>query len=137
MTRRTIRITLLIAGVLAVFAALASVAASAPSGAAAPVPALKGTPGPGDFPGYKDITEGPANQPPAAMTPCVGGFAGIYPCNGIDLMSNVPLNGFPGARRRREGHATSTTGASTDHRPAQQHRRSQHHDPKTRSSSAW
>lgn len=32
-----------------------------------------------------------------AQTPCVGGFAGSYPCNEIDLMSHIPLSTF-GAR---------------------------------------
>ncbi len=33
----------------------------------------------------------------AAVTPCVGGMAGSYPCNGIDLYSRVPLSAFAGS----------------------------------------
>ncbi|MEZ4858960.1 MAG: choice-of-anchor B family protein [Flavobacteriaceae bacterium] len=29
-----------------------------------------------------------------AQTPCVGGMAGIYPCNGYDLISHIPLSTF-------------------------------------------
>lgn len=38
---------------------------------------------------YQDINkaiEGPAD--------CIGGMAGSYPCNGIDLLSHIPLNNF-------------------------------------------
>ena len=28
------------------------------------------------------------------FTPCENGMAGIYPCNGYDLMANIPLNNF-------------------------------------------
>ncbi len=33
---------------------------------------------------------------PLAATPCVGGLAGEYACNGIDLMARLPLSSFPG-----------------------------------------
>lgn len=32
-----------------------------------------------------------------ASSTCVGGFAGEYPCNGIDFMSRVPLSSFTGS----------------------------------------
>ncbi len=32
----------------------------------------------------------------AAVTPCAGGMAGAYPCNGIDLYARVPLSAFGG-----------------------------------------
>jgi choice-of-anchor B domain-containing protein len=34
---------------------------------------------------------------PLHRTPCVGGMAGPYPCDGIDLMEFLPLASFPGA----------------------------------------
>lgn len=33
---------------------------------------------------------------PLALTPCVGGQAGIYPCNNVDLMAFMPLNTIGG-----------------------------------------
>ena len=33
----------------------------------------------------------PAPTEPSSFVPCVGGFAGIYPCNNVDLMSHLPL----------------------------------------------
>jgi choice-of-anchor B domain-containing protein len=102
MTGRGMRMLVLVGMALAVLAMLASAAAGATPGAAAPVAARQGraqlpagTPGPDGFPSHVQIVDGPAKQAPAVATPCVGGFAGIYPCNGIDLMSNIPLNGFP------------------------------------------
>lgn len=32
-----------------------------------------------------------------AQTPCVGGLAGSYPCNGIDLLSNLPISSMGGS----------------------------------------
>ena len=34
---------------------------------------------------------GPAPLPAASATPCVGGFAGIYPCDNVDLEAFLPL----------------------------------------------
>jgi choice-of-anchor B domain-containing protein len=36
------------------------------------------------------------NLAPAAFTPCVGGHAGIYPCNNVDLDSFLPLSQIGG-----------------------------------------
>ncbi|WP_420454949.1 choice-of-anchor B family protein [Rubrivirga sp.] len=33
-------------------------------------------------------------QAPSAQTPCVGGSAGAYPCEGVDLMAHLPLSAF-------------------------------------------
>ncbi len=30
-----------------------------------------------------------------ALQPCIGGFSGIYPCNGVELLSHIALNSFP------------------------------------------
>ena len=39
---------------------------------------------------------GSFSVPMFAQTPCVNGFAGDYPCNGLDLMSHIPLNELAG-----------------------------------------
>lgn len=33
-----------------------------------------------------------------SQTPCVGGFAGTYPCNNLDLLSHIPLSTFGASR---------------------------------------
>ena len=38
----------------------------------------------------------PMSQLELAASPCSGGFAGEYPCQGIDFMSRVPLSSFTG-----------------------------------------
>ena len=37
-----------------------------------------------------------AEPPPAGATPCVGGFAGIYPCHNVDLLAFLPLSTIGG-----------------------------------------
>ncbi len=34
------------------------------------------------------------NRPPLAFTPCIDGFADIYPCSNVDLLSFIPLSTF-------------------------------------------
>ncbi|MGB5274288.1 MAG: regulator, partial [Flavobacteriaceae bacterium] len=40
----------------------------------------------------------PVNNPPenpsSGMLPCIDGMAGIYPCNGFDLVGAISLSGF-------------------------------------------
>jgi choice-of-anchor B domain-containing protein len=43
----------------------------------------------------KDAVESGPSQALGA-TPCVGGFAGIYPCNKVDLMAYLPINTIGG-----------------------------------------
>ncbi|NQY28319.1 MAG: choice-of-anchor B family protein [Flavobacteriaceae bacterium] len=43
-----------------------------------------------DGDGIGDVCEGP-------QFPCVNGFAGIYPCDGYDLMAHIPLSDLGGA----------------------------------------
>jgi choice-of-anchor B domain-containing protein len=113
LTARVLVIRLLLLGLLvAGLAALAIGAAGAGAPAAAPAagqpaagqpaagqPAARlaadGTPVPEDFPSHKVIEEEPVPGAIATFEPCVGGFAGIFPCDGVDLMSNIPLSGFP------------------------------------------
>jgi choice-of-anchor B domain-containing protein len=30
-----------------------------------------------------------------SIQPCIGGYSGIYPCNGIEMLSHIALNNFP------------------------------------------
>lgn len=36
----------------------------------------------------------PENRPPLALTPCVDGMAGPYPCQNVDLLAYLPLSTF-------------------------------------------
>jgi choice-of-anchor B domain-containing protein len=49
----------------------------------------------GDYPD-EPSTEGPVPMSgrSGAITPCIGGMAGEYPCNGIDLYARVPFTAF-------------------------------------------
>jgi choice-of-anchor B domain-containing protein len=38
----------------------------------------------------------PVPAPPQGVTPCVGGFAGSYACNKVDLLAHMPLNTIGG-----------------------------------------
>ncbi len=38
----------------------------------------------------------PENRAPMAYTPCVGGFAGTYPCSNVDLLAYLPLASIGG-----------------------------------------
>lgn len=40
--------------------------------------------------------EPPQELRPVAATPCVGGFAGVYPCSNVDLMAFLPLSTIGG-----------------------------------------
>ncbi len=46
---------------------------------------------------FEAARHGPRDLAARGLTPCVGGFAGPYPCDQIDLMSFVPLSDFSGA----------------------------------------
>ncbi len=45
---------------------------------------------------HKDDGPAPMSLLEMASSSCVGGFAGEYPCQGIDFMSRVPLSSFTG-----------------------------------------
>lgn len=51
----------------------------------------------------------------SAQTPCANGFAGVYPCNGYDLLANMPVNILANTNGNPEGSdlwgwTDSTTG---------------------------
>ena len=57
----------------------------------------------------------PVNNPPenpiSGMLPCIDGMAGIYPCNGFDLVGAISLSGFnAGSGNDSWGWTDATTG---------------------------
>ncbi len=44
-----------------------------------------------------DSDYNPNSNEPTPLSPCENGFAGIYPCNGYDLMAQIPANQLGGA----------------------------------------
>ncbi len=47
-------------------------------------------------PAHEEEGPAPMSAMELAFSPCAGGFAAEYPCNGIDFMSRVPLSSFTG-----------------------------------------
>lgn len=72
---------------------------------------LAAIPPPADLPGGLDIVPVPEERVPEHLTPCVGGFAGPYPCNKIDLLESLPLSTFgAGAANSLWGWTDPVTG---------------------------